>query len=78
MMPEMDGFDFLDELRRNDAWHGLPVVVVTAKALSEHERQRLNGYVECIIQKGSQSRQELLAEIRDLVARVRRQSQTSG
>jgi signal transduction histidine kinase/CheY-like chemotaxis protein len=78
MMPEMDGFDFLDELRRNDAWHELPVVVVTAKALSEHERQRLNGHVECIIQKSSQSRQELLAEIRDLVARVRRQSQTSG
>jgi hypothetical protein len=54
------------------------VVVVTAKALSEHERQRLNGHVECIIQKGSQSRQELLAEIRDLVARVRRQSQMPG
>jgi signal transduction histidine kinase/CheY-like chemotaxis protein len=78
MMPEMDGFDFLDELRRNDAWHGLPVVVVTAKALTEHERQRLTGHVECIIQKGRQSRQELLAEIRDLVARVRRQSQTAG
>jgi CheY-like chemotaxis protein len=78
MMPEMDGFDFLDELRRDDAWHELPVIVVTAKALTEDERKRLTGHVECIIQKGRQSRQELLAEVRDLVARVRRQSQTSG
>ena len=31
MMPEMDGFEFVDALRRNEAWRELPVVVVTAK-----------------------------------------------
>jgi hypothetical protein len=46
--------------------------VVTAKELTEEERRRLNGHVECVIQKGRQSRHELLAEIRDLVAQVRR------
>jgi len=78
MMPEMDGFDFVDELRRNEDWRELPVVVVTAKALTDEERRRLNGHVERIIQRGRQSRQDLLTEIRDLVARVRRQHRSSA
>jgi CheY-like chemotaxis protein len=76
MMPEMDGFAFVDALRRNEAWREVPVIVVTAKELTDEERQRLNGHVERVIQKGRQSRQELLAEIRDLVARVRRPEAT--
>ena len=43
MMPEMDGFDFITELRANPAWQDIPVVVVTAKDVSEDERRRLNG-----------------------------------
>jgi CheY-like chemotaxis protein len=78
MMPEMDGFVFVDELRRNADWRELPVVVVTAKELTDEERQRLNGHVERVIQKGRQSRQDLLAEIRDLVAQVRRQQRPAG
>jgi CheY-like chemotaxis protein len=78
MMPGMDGFDFVDELRRNEAWRELPVIVVTAKQLTEEERRRLNGHVERVIQKGRPSRQDLLAEIRDLVARVRRQGRPTG
>ena len=78
MMPEMNGFEFVDALRRNEAWRELPVVVVTAKRLTEEERRRLNGQVERVLQKGGQSRQDLLAEIRELVARVRRQGRPSG
>jgi len=68
MMPVMDGFEFLAELRRVDAWRGIPVVVVTAKDLTEEERARLHGGVAHIIEKGAYSREELLAEIRRLVA----------
>jgi PAS domain S-box-containing protein len=68
MMPEMDGFAFLEALRQQDAWRSIPVVVVTAKDLTPEDRQRLNGYVEQILQKGAYSREELLHEIYHLVA----------
>ena len=67
MMPEMDGFQFLDEIRKRKDWHAIPVIVVTAKELSAQDRQRLNGSVEKILQKGAYSREELIREVRDLV-----------
>ncbi|MBI4786819.1 MAG: response regulator [Chloroflexi bacterium] len=66
MMPEMDGFEFVVELRKNPAWKSIPVVVVTAKDLTQQDRQRLTGYVDQLIQKGAYSRDELVAEIRKL------------
>ncbi|MCI0829800.1 MAG: response regulator, partial [Chloroflexi bacterium] len=67
MMPEMDGFEFIEELRRDDRWKQLPVVVVTAKDITAEDRQRLNGYVEKVVQKGSYSAESLLTELRGLV-----------
>jgi signal transduction histidine kinase/CheY-like chemotaxis protein len=67
MMPEMDGFEFLDELRKREAWRSIPVIVITAKELTTEDRQRLNGSVEKILQKGAYSREELIREVRDLV-----------
>ena len=34
MMPEMDGFEFVHELRRTQAWQSIPVVVVTTVRIS--------------------------------------------
>ena len=68
MMPEMDGFEVVAELRRHEAWRTIPIVVVTAKELTAEDRQRLNGYVERILEKGAYTRDTLLAEVRDLVA----------
>ena len=67
MMPEMDGFQFLDEIRKRKDWHAIPVIVVTAKELSAEDRQRLNGSVEKILQKGAYSREDLIREVRDMV-----------
>jgi len=67
MMPEMDGFEFIEELRRNDRWSRVPVVVVTAKDITAEDRQRLNGYVEKVVQKGSHSAESLMTELRGLV-----------
>jgi CheY-like chemotaxis protein len=68
MMPEMDGFQFLAKLRENTLWRAIPIVVITAMDLSLEDRQRLEGYVKHILQKGAYSRDELLQEVRELVA----------
>ncbi len=67
MMPEMDGFEFLDKLRAGEDGQHIPVVVVTAKELSSEELTRLDGAVEAVLKKGAQNRDSLLGELRDLV-----------
>jgi signal transduction histidine kinase/DNA-binding response OmpR family regulator len=61
MMPKMDGFEFLDELRARPDWRDIPVVVITAKDLTEADRNRLNGGVERIIEKSE--RDEMLRRL---------------
>jgi CheY-like chemotaxis protein len=64
MMPEMDGFQLVSELRGTEAGRRIPVVVVTAKEITAEDRERLSGEVRRIFRKGSFSREELTAEIR--------------
>jgi CheY-like chemotaxis protein len=61
MMPKMDGFELLDELRRRPDGQNIPVVVITAKDLTSEDRKRLNGAVERIIQKSD--RDEMLRQL---------------
>jgi CheY-like chemotaxis protein len=68
MMPEMDGFEFLAELRRDEGRRSIPVVIVTAKELTAEEREKLNGQVTRVIQKGGGTRDALLAQVHELVA----------
>jgi GAF domain-containing protein/CheY-like chemotaxis protein/HAMP domain-containing protein len=70
MMPEMNGFDFLDALRENPEWRGIPVLVLTAMDLTDDDRRRLNGEVERILQKGASARDQLLDEVGRLLASV--------
>jgi PAS domain S-box-containing protein len=69
MMPEMDGFDFLDAVRRRPELRTLPVIVLTAKDLTEDDRRRLNGGVDRIVKKGEPDPEWLMRELRDLVTR---------
>jgi signal transduction histidine kinase/CheY-like chemotaxis protein len=68
MMPEIDGFEFLERLRSTEAGRHVPVIVVTAAEMSDRDRQRLNGGVLRILQKGGHDRDQLLAELHALLA----------
>ncbi|MDH3459353.1 MAG: response regulator, partial [Gemmatimonadota bacterium] len=68
VMPEMDGFEFLEAMREHTACAAVPVIVVTAKELTEDDRRRLNGGVERIVSKGALAPEALAEHVRELVA----------
>ncbi len=68
MMPNMDGFEFAAHISKREAWRKVPILVVTAKNLTEPERARLNGHVERILTKDALSLDELLSEVRTLIS----------
>jgi CheY-like chemotaxis protein/two-component sensor histidine kinase len=66
IMPELDGFGFLTELRKTAAWRSIPVVVVTAMDLTAEDTARLNGGVDKVLQKGTFDLERFKTEIRAL------------
>jgi CheY-like chemotaxis protein len=54
MMPEMDGFQFLEEIRKDDELIDVPVVVLTAKVLTEEERAFLAERTLLVLSKSAQ------------------------
>ncbi len=67
MMPEMDGFAFMEEFRKHPENRMVPVIVVTAKDLTEEDHRRLTGQVASILQKGQTTREDLMGEVRQLL-----------
>jgi adenylate cyclase len=69
MMPEMDGFEFLHELRKRPAFVDVPVIVVTAKELTAEDVRILSGQTERIIAKDEAYLAELAAAVRGRLPR---------
>jgi CheY-like chemotaxis protein/nitrogen-specific signal transduction histidine kinase len=67
MMPVMDGFEFIEELRQTPEWRTIPIVVITSKELNHADRLRLNGGVEKLIEKKSLDQNDLFLEIRNIL-----------
>jgi CheY-like chemotaxis protein len=66
-MPVMDGFEMIAELHKHEDWRKIPVLVVSAKELTLEDRQRLQGHVQKVLQKGDWGREELMREIQQSV-----------
>ncbi|MGH9811156.1 MAG: response regulator [Terriglobia bacterium] len=69
MMPEMDGFEFLRELRKRPMLAEVPVIVVTAKELTAEDVRILSGQTERIITKDRSYLVELAAAVHGRLAR---------
>jgi signal transduction histidine kinase/CheY-like chemotaxis protein len=69
MMPEMDGFEFLRELRKRPALADVPVIVVTAKELSAEDVHNLSGQTDRIIAKDQAYLTEVAIAVRGRLAR---------
>ena len=68
IMPEMDGFEFAEHMRKNEQWRSIPVIIITSKDLTADEISRLNGNVERILRKESYAYSDLLGEIHRIAA----------
>ncbi len=77
MMPTMDGFEFLDILKSNPQWQNVPVVVMTAKELTNDDRERLAGGVEKVLTKSGLNRHRFLDEVRRIVQTVAKPTPTT-
>ena len=53
MMPEVDGFAVIEQVKSDPELSTIPIVVVSAKELSVSEREYLSGQIDMILQKGS-------------------------
>ncbi|NUN64049.1 response regulator [Pseudanabaena biceps] len=62
-MPNVDGFEFIHLLRLRHDITPIPVVIITAKDLTEEDSIRLSGTVQKILQKNSFSYSQLFEEI---------------
>ncbi|TAM50111.1 MAG: response regulator, partial [Acidobacteria bacterium] len=78
MMPEMDGFEFLEALRARPDRPWIPVVVLTAKDLTATDRERLAGSVTRIVQKGAHDTADSLRHACDLVLAATRRPGGAG
>jgi signal transduction histidine kinase/CheY-like chemotaxis protein/HAMP domain-containing protein len=67
MMPEMDGFEFLDAFNSRADWRHVPVVIITAKQLTAAERGLLS--VRTVIEKGASIDRDIAAAIGKAVGR---------
>ncbi len=72
MMPGMDGFAVLEHLKEDETTRNIPVVVVTAKELSEAEREYLQQRVEYLLEKGLFDQNQLLRNIAEALNRLAR------
>ena len=69
MMPELDGFGVLEAMQESDLLRAIPVIVLTAQAMTEQDMARLNQGVATVLQKGVFSAEETLTHIEDVLSR---------
>jgi CheY-like chemotaxis protein len=70
LMPEMDGFEFLHHLRARPEWRALPVIVLTAKILTEAEDAELRAMTQRVVAKGQGAHLELTRVVRSVLEPV--------
>lgn len=65
IIPDMSGFQILQELKRDQKLDAIPVIVITSKDLSETEKQLLiSNHVSSTWQKGKLDREKLIAHLK--------------
>ena len=64
LMPGLDGFEVVEQLRADPRTADIPIVVLTSKAIGEADRERLNSRIAHLAEKGHFSRAEFIQLVR--------------
>ena len=64
MMPSVNGFDVVEALRERPETARIPIIVLTAKRIGAADRDRLDGDVTAIMEKGHFDRARFTSEVR--------------
>jgi hypothetical protein len=67
MMPEVSGFDVVEALRSDQSTRSTPIMVLTAKDLTDADKRQLNGQVSTILRRGSTGAADLLGMLREVI-----------
>jgi signal transduction histidine kinase/CheY-like chemotaxis protein len=67
LMPEMGGFEVIQRVKANPRWRDIPIIVVTAKDLTDSDWGFLHRSVDRIIQKSGLARESLMKEVQSLL-----------
>lgn len=70
MMPEMDGFEFLQHLGDDSQLKSIPVIVMSGKDPTEAEQAFLRNRVDAVLKKGRHSADDLLGTVKERLRRV--------
>jgi CheY-like chemotaxis protein len=63
IMPQLDGFEFLDRFRRTEAGQRTPVIIWTVKDLTSYDQARLRKTAQAVVMKGSDGAAGLVREL---------------
>jgi signal transduction histidine kinase/DNA-binding response OmpR family regulator len=78
LMPGLDGFGVIEQLRQTPQHRDIPVIVLTAKTLTDAELVQLQQSVSKVIHKRGLERDALIEELRNALQTYRRKSETKG
>jgi len=67
MMPEVTGFDVVEALRADPKTSQTPIMILTARHLTEADKRHLNGHVSTILSRGSVGAADLLGLLKQVV-----------
>ncbi|WP_304244060.1 ATP-binding protein [Gracilinema caldarium] len=70
MMPEMDGFQVLDQMKQHDETKNIPVIISTSKVLTKEEQNILSSKASMVLAKSTTSTEDSLNRIRQLLERL--------
>jgi PAS domain S-box-containing protein len=74
-MSDLNGFTFIQALRRRPEWQDVPVIAMTERDLTAEECERLRGLAQQVIHTDEHPEQELARELKKLTSGPFRRSQ---